>query len=82
MSLIAVLLVLVIVGVGLWLVNTIIPMEPWMRKVINVVAGIFVVVWLLQAFGLIGGRTLTLTSIEVFPNSHHVSQLSRAFASL
>lgn len=54
MSLIGIVLVLAIVGVVIWLVNTIVPMPGWMKTVINAVAAIFVLLWILQAFGLTG----------------------------
>ncbi|MGA8753985.1 Thivi_2564 family membrane protein [Candidatus Deferrimicrobium sp.] len=54
MSLINVLLVLVIVGVVLWLVNTYIPMDAKIKKILNIVVVIGVVIWLLRAFGILG----------------------------
>jgi hypothetical protein len=53
MSLITLLLVLVVVGVILWLINTYIPMDRKIKKILNVVVVIVVVLWLLQAFGLL-----------------------------
>jgi len=53
MSLLTVLLVLVVVGVILWLVNTYIPMDRKIKSILNVVVVILVIVWLLQAFGLL-----------------------------
>jgi hypothetical protein len=53
MSLLTVLLVLVVVGVILWLVNTYIPMDRKIKNILNVVVVILVIVWLLQAFGLL-----------------------------
>lgn len=53
MSLITVLLVLVVVGVILWLVNTYIPMDRKIKNILNVVVVILVIIWLLQAFGLL-----------------------------
>ena len=53
MSLITVLIVLVVVGVILWLVNSYIPMDRKIKNILNVVVVIAVVLWLLQAFGLI-----------------------------
>jgi uncharacterized membrane protein len=58
--LITVLLVLVIIGVVLYLINTLIPMPPWMKTVINAVAAVFVLIWVLQAFGLVHGPTIHL----------------------
>jgi len=54
MSLISVVLVLVVVGVILWLVNTYIPMDGKIKQVLNVVVLIVVCIWLLQAFGILG----------------------------
>ena len=55
MSLISLVVVLVVVGVLLWLVNTYIPMAASIKKILNVVVVIFVVLWLLSAFGLLSG---------------------------
>ena len=54
MSLISLILVLVVVGVVLWLINSYIPMQVTIKKILNVVVIIAVVLWLLSAFGLIG----------------------------
>jgi len=54
MSLISVLVSLIVAGVVLWLVNTYIPMDAKIKKIINVVVIIVVVVWLLQVFGVLG----------------------------
>lgn len=53
MSLITVLIVLVVVGVILWLINSYIPMDRKIKNILNVVVVIAVVLWLLQAFGLL-----------------------------
>ncbi len=45
---------LVAVGVVLWLVNTYVPMDGKIKKILNVVVVICVVVWLLTSFGIIG----------------------------
>lgn len=52
MSLVTVLLVLIIVGVLLWLVNTYVPMDGTIKKIFNIVVVIVVIVWLLKVFGL------------------------------
>jgi len=52
MSLISLLLILVVVGVILWLINTYIPMDRKIKNILNVVVVIVVVLWLLKAFGL------------------------------
>jgi hypothetical protein len=54
MSLIGLILTLVVVGVLLWLLNNYIPMDGKIKRILNVVVVIVVVIWLLQAFGLLG----------------------------
>jgi hypothetical protein len=53
MPLIQLVLVLIVVGVLLWLVNTYIPMQGTIKAILNGVVVIFVVIWLLRIFGLI-----------------------------
>src|SRR6188508_2070231 len=53
MPLINVVVALIVVGVLLWLVNTYIPMDGKIKKILNAVVVICVVVWLLYAFGVI-----------------------------
>ncbi len=54
MPLLTILLVLIVVGVILWLVNTYIPMDRKIKNILNAVVVIIVVIWLLQVFGLLG----------------------------
>ncbi len=54
MSLISLIVTLIIIGVLLWLVNSYIPMDGKIKKIINVVVVICVVIWLLSVFGVIG----------------------------
>jgi hypothetical protein len=54
MSLLYIIAVLIVVGVLLWLVNTYIPMDSKIKGILNAVVVIVVVIWLLQAFGLLG----------------------------
>jgi len=53
MPLIQVILVLIVVGVLLWLVNTYIPMAGSIKSILNAVVVILVVLWLLNVFGLL-----------------------------
>jgi uncharacterized membrane protein YhdT len=53
MSLISLAVTLIVIGVLLWLVNTYIPMDGKIKKILNVVVVICVVVWLLYAFGIL-----------------------------
>ena len=52
MSLLTILIVLIVVGVVLWLINTYIPMDRKIKNILNVVVVIVVIIWLLKAFGL------------------------------
>ena len=54
MPLVHVVLVLVVVGVLLWLVNSYIPMAGSIKSILNAVVVIAVVLWLLSVFGLMG----------------------------
>jgi len=54
MSLLTVIVVLVVVGVLLWALNTYVPMQVQIKTVLNVVVTLFLILWLLQAFGLLG----------------------------
>ena len=49
-----VVIVLVVVGVILWLVNTYLPMDAKIKSILNIVIVIAVVLWLLRAFGILG----------------------------
>ncbi len=54
MPLIQLVIVLVVVGVILWLINSYIPMQGTIKKILNVVVIIAVVLWLLSVFGIMG----------------------------
>lgn len=54
MPLLTISLVLIVVGVLLWLINTYVPMDRKIKNILNAVVVIVVVIWLLQVFGLIG----------------------------
>lgn len=53
MSLINLVIILLVVGVVLWLINSFIPMQSTIKKILNAVVIIVVVVWLLSVFGVI-----------------------------
>lgn len=50
MDLLSLILVLVVVGVFLWAINTFIPMDAKIKTILNVVVVIVLVVWLLTLF--------------------------------
>lgn len=53
MSIIGILVLLIVVGLLLWAVNAVIPMEPKIKQIFNVVVVVAVVLYLLKAFGLL-----------------------------
>jgi hypothetical protein len=53
MSLISLFIILIAVGVILWLINTYLPMDGKIKKILNVVVVIMVILWLLSAFGVL-----------------------------
>jgi len=53
MSLISLILTLIVIGVLLWLINTYIPMDAKIKKIINVVVVVAGIIWVLGLF--IGG---------------------------
>jgi hypothetical protein len=53
MSILTIILVIIAVGVLLWLINAYIPMQGTIKSILNAVVIILLVVWLLDAFGLI-----------------------------
>jgi hypothetical protein len=61
MSLLTVLLVIVVAGVLLWVINSYIPMQGTLKKILNLVVVIVVIIWLLKVFGLFS----YLTNIHV-----------------
>ena len=54
MSLIHLVIVLAVIGLILWLINTYIPMQSTIKKILNAVVVIAVILWLLSVFGVIG----------------------------
>jgi hypothetical protein len=53
MSLVTIILVLVVVGMLLWAINTYVPMAGGVKSLLNAVVIILLIIWLLQAFGVI-----------------------------
>jgi hypothetical protein len=52
MPLVTIVLILIVVGVLLWLVNSYIPMARPIKTILNAVVVIAVVIWLLKVFGV------------------------------
>ena len=64
MPVINLIIVLVVVGVLLWLVNTYIPMDSKVKNILNVVVVILVVLWLLGVFGVWSGTLGTVPRVR------------------
>lgn len=64
MPLLNVVLTLVVVGVLLWLINTYIPMQATIKKILNIVVVIVVILWLLYGFGIIDSGDMDLTLLQ------------------
>jgi hypothetical protein len=55
MPLVQLVVMLVVVGLLLWLVNSYIPMDSKIKRILNAVVVVAVVLWLLNVFGLLSG---------------------------
>jgi len=65
MSLITIVVTLIVVGVLLWLVNTYIPMDGKIKKILNIVVVVVVVLWLLNVFGVLGHLRSIRASVQM-----------------
>ncbi len=54
MPLLNLVVTLIVVGVLLWLVNTMIPMDRKIKSILNVVVVIAVILWILNGTGMMG----------------------------
>ena len=54
MTLVNIVVILVVIGLVMWLINTFIPMAGAIKSLLNIVVFVVVLIWLLRTFGLIG----------------------------
>jgi hypothetical protein len=54
MTLLSLVLMLIVVGILLWAVNTYLPLDPKIKTLLNIVVVVVVIVWILQVTGLLG----------------------------
>ena len=54
MPILTIVIVILVVGVILWLVNSYIPMQHTIKGILNVVVVLILVIWLLRVFGVLG----------------------------
>jgi hypothetical protein len=52
MDLLSIVIILVIVGVGLYLINRYVPMAEPIKTILNIVVIVFVCIWLLRLLGV------------------------------
>jgi hypothetical protein len=53
MPVLTIIIVILVVGVLLWLINSFIPMQRTIKGILNAVVIIILVVWLLKVFGVL-----------------------------
>jgi hypothetical protein len=61
MPILTILIVILVVGVILWLINSFIPMQRTVKGILNAVVIIILVIWLLKVFGVLA----TLQNISI-----------------
>ena len=76
MSLVTIVISLIVVGVLLWLINTYIPMDGKIKKILNAVVVVVVVLWLLNVFGVLDHLRNVRASIQSPSVGSLVSQLA------
>lgn len=54
MPIVNLIIILIVVGIVLWLINTYIPMDRKIKSILNAVVVIAVILWLLRLFGVLG----------------------------
>ena len=53
MPILTIIIVILVVGVLLWLINSYIPMQRTIKSILNAVVVIILVIWLLKVFGVL-----------------------------
>ncbi len=53
MPILTIIIVIMVVGVLLWLINSYIPMQRTIKNILNAVVVIVLVIWLLKVFGVL-----------------------------
>ena len=48
----SILITLLVVGIILWAINSFVPMDEKIKKILNVIIVILVIIWLLKALGI------------------------------
>jgi hypothetical protein len=53
MTIVGLIVILIVIGIVLYCVNTLIPMDSKIKTIINIVVIVAVLLWLVEAFGLL-----------------------------
>lgn len=53
MGLLELIIALVVVGVLMWLINAYVPMEPGIKRLLNIAVIVILVIWLLMQLGFL-----------------------------
>lgn len=64
MDLLSLIVVLIVIGVALWLVNSYIPMDQKIKTILNIVVVVVVCLWLLRIFGILGALNVPIERIR------------------
>jgi hypothetical protein len=64
MTLVNIIVILILIGLALWLVNTYIPMAAGIKSLLNIVVFVVVLIWLLQVFELIGPLPIRIPPLK------------------
>lgn len=64
MDLLQLIILLIVIGIMLWLVNTYIPMDQKIKTILNVVVVVVVLLWLLRIFGVLGALNVPIERIH------------------
>lgn len=54
MTLVGIIIALVVLGFVMYLINTFVPMEAGIKKLLNIAVILIVVLWIVQGMGLLG----------------------------
>lgn len=55
---------LIVIGIALWLVNSYVPMDPKIKQILNIVVIIFVILYCLNAFGILPLRNAPVPQLR------------------
>ncbi len=64
MTLVSVIITIALVGVLLWAINTYLPMEANIKKLLNIVVIIIIVLWLLNVFGILSAINVPIGTVR------------------